>query len=63
MKIVKVLEKKLQRLILKWLYDLKLLEFTTWKSMSSYCQYTSISFMGKEIKRIKWSELEILNKL
>ena len=57
-KLLIIIEKK----ILKWLYNIQAIEFVTWKSPIHLEQYTAIKFFGREIKRIKWSELEIFNR-
>mgnify|MGYP001561024513 CR=1 FL=1 len=47
-----------KKLVLRWLYDIHVLEFITWKSPTHYEQYTAVKFLGKEIHRITWSQLE-----
>ena len=54
---------KLKKFILKMLVETNALEFKTWKSQTHLEQYTAISFFGKEIKRIKWSGIELMNVL
>lgn len=52
----------LSKTVLKLLYKTNALEFKTWKDPLHFEQYSSISFLGKEIKRIKWTELEKLDR-
>lgn len=52
------MKKLLTKWVLKKIYQYGFLEFKTWKSPTHLEQYTSISFMGEEIERIVWSEVE-----
>lgn len=56
------LYEKIKKLMLKWLWQTKALNFETWKSPTHHEQYTKISFFGEELTTIKWTELEILHK-
>ena len=53
----------MKKIILKFLEQTRAITFETWKSPTHLEQYTSIKFFGKEIQRIKWSDLESLFKL
>lgn len=52
----------IRKLLLWILFSTKALKFESWKSATHLEQYTAIYFLGKEIKRFKWTDLEIINK-
>ncbi len=56
------MKRKIQELILKWIYETGMLSFTSWKSPLLFEQYLSIHFGNTEIDRIIWTDNELINR-
>jgi len=50
----------LQRLVLKWLYETRALEFRTYRTNGHWEQVTEVYFFGEKVSSDRWSELDLI---
>ena len=61
-KVTKKIRESIEKWVLIALHKTGALEFRTWKSPVHCEQYTEILFFGKSLKKITWSQLDIINR-